>query len=349
VTGRSRGRLDPAVAQVRRSVRRALADLEPGETALVACSGGPDSTALAAATAFESRAAGWRVAAVVVDHGLQDGSARVADAAASRLRDLGLDPVTVVAADVVAGGDGPEGDARAARYTALAGVAEEIGARCVLLGHTLDDQAETVLLGLARGSGARSLSAMRPRSGIYRRPLLDLGRVTTERACAAEHLTVWNDPHNTDPAFARVRVRHRVLQMLETELGPGVAEALARTARLLRDDADALDELAAAARADCRTGDGLDPDLDPGIAPGVDGGLDVERLAVLLPAVRRRVLRAAALDAGCPATDVTAGHVDAVEALVTDWHGQRGVDLPGSVQALRSQGVVRMRRRTVKG
>jgi tRNA(Ile)-lysidine synthase len=136
-----------------------------------------------------------------------------------------------------------------------------------------------------------------------------------------------------------------VLQMLETELGPGVAEALARTARLLRDDADALDELAAAALADCRAGD----DPGPGIDPGVDGGLDVERLAVLLPAVRRRVLRAAALDAGCPATDVTAGHVDAVEALVTDWHGQRGVDLPGSVQALRSQGVVRMRRRTVKG
>jgi len=334
-----RGRLDPAVAQVRRAVRQALSDVEPGETVLVACSGGPDSMALAAATAFESRAAGWRVAAVIVDHGLQDGSDRVAAAAAGRLRDLGLDPVDVVAADVGARGGGPEGDARTARYAALAEAAGDLRARCVLLGHTLDDQAETVLLGLARGSGARSLSGMRPRSGLYRRPLLDLQRVTTERACAAEHLTVWHDPHNADPAFARVRVRHRVLQMLESELGPGVAEALARTARLLRDDADALDELAATARADCRT-DGTD-----------DGeqALDAERLRALLPAVRRRALRAAALDAGCPATDLSAAHVDAVEALVTDWRGQRGVDLPGSVQAVRSQGTVRMRHRAVGG
>ena len=261
----------------------------------------------------------------------------MAAAAAGRLRDLGLDPVTVVVAAVGTRGDGPEGDARAARYAALSEAAQDLDACCVLLGHTLDDQAETVLLGLARGSGARSLSGMRPRSGIYRRPLLDLGRVTTERACAAEDLTVWHDPHNADPVFARVRVRHRVMQMLEGELGPGVAEALARTARLLRDDADALDELAAAARADCRTAD--DSDI----------GLDVERLASLLPAVRRRVLRSAALDAGCPATDLTAGHVDAVEALVTDWHGQRGVDLPGSVQAVREQGTVRMRQRAVGG
>jgi tRNA(Ile)-lysidine synthase len=329
----SRGRLDPAVAQVRRAVRRALRDVEPGETVLVACSGGPDSMALAAGTAFESRAAGWRVGAVVVDHGLQDGSGRVAEAAASRLRELGLDPVTVVAADVRAQGEGPEGAARTARYAALAAAAEHLRARCVLLGHTLDDQAETVLLGLARGSGARSLAGMRPRSGLYRRPLLDLARVTTERACSAERLSVWHDPHNLDPAFARARVRHRVLPMLETELGPGVAEALARTARLLRDDADALDELAATARRDCRT----------------PGGLDPARLEALLPAVRRRVLRTEALDAGCPATELTAAHVAAVEAMVTDWHGQRGVDLPGSVQAVREQGEVRMRQRAVGG
>jgi tRNA(Ile)-lysidine synthase len=334
--GAPRGRLDPAVAHVRRAVRQALADVEPGETVLVACSGGPDSMALAAATAFESRTAGWRVAAVVVDHGLQPGSDAVADAAAHRLRDLGLDPVTVVAADVGVRGDGPEGDARAARYAALAEAAEDLGARCVLLGHTLDDQAETVLLGLARGSGARSLSGMRPASGLYRRPLLDIARVTTERACAAEQLTVWHDPHNADPAFARVRVRHRVLQMLESEIGPGVAEALARTAQLLRDDADTLDELAAVARAECRN-------------DGAGGDLDVERLAALASAVRRRVLRAEALEAGCPATDLTAGHVDAVEALVTDWHGQRGVDLPGSVQAVRTQGAVRMHPRSVGG
>jgi tRNA(Ile)-lysidine synthase len=329
-----RGRLDPAVAEVRRAVREALADIEPGATVLVACSGGADSTALAAATAFESRATGWAVAGVVVDHGLQPDSAKVAAEAAARLTSLGLDPVTVVPVDVAAhAGAGPEADARAARYAALARNAEATGARVVLLGHTRDDQAETVLLGLARGSGARSLSGMPPVSGLYRRPLLDVARATTAQACRAEGIPVWHDPHNDDPAFARVRVRRSVLPVLEEALGPGTAAALARTGRLLRDDADALDVFAAAAGEDCRT----------------DGGLDAERLLALLPALRRRVLRTAALDAGCPPTDLTAGHVEAMEALVTRWRGQRGVDLPGSVQAVRSGGTLRLRRRAVGG
>jgi tRNA(Ile)-lysidine synthase len=324
--------LDRAVADVRRAVRTALCDVEPGETVLVACSGGADSMALAAAARFESRAAGWTVAAVVVDHGLQPGSAQTCAQVAARLERLGISGVTVVRAQVDAGG-GPEAAARRARYAALGREAERTGARCVLLGHTLDDQAETVLLGLARGSGARSLSGMPARSGLYRRPLLDLSRATTQQACDAEQLTVWHDPHNADPAFARVRVRRHVLRVLETELGPGVTEALARTARLLRDDADALDELAAAARADCHA----------------DGGLDAGRLRELLPAVRRRVLRTAALDAGCPASDLTAGHIEAVEALVTNWHGQRGVDLPGSVRAVRAGGTLMLQNRPVSG
>jgi tRNA(Ile)-lysidine synthase len=335
----TRGRLDPAVADVRRAVREALADVEPGETVLVACSGGADSMALAAATAFESRAAGWSVAAVVVDHGLQPESARVSAGAAARLRAMGLDPVTVVPVDVTgpAGqrGAGPEADARAARYAALAATAEHLQAQAVLLGHTRDDQAETVLLGLARGSGARSLSGMPPVSGLYRRPLLDLPRAATEAACRAEGIEVWHDPHNEDPAFARVRVRRRVLPVLEDTLGPGVAAALARSGRLLRDDADALDVFAAAAREDCRSDAG--------------DGLDTARLTGLLPALRRRVLRSAALDAGCPPTDLTAGHVDAVEALVTRWHGQAGVDLPGDVQASRRGGTLHLRRRAVGG
>jgi tRNA(Ile)-lysidine synthase len=333
----SRGRLDPAVADVRRAVRQALADVEPGQTVLVACSGGADSTALAAATAFESRAAGWLVGAVVVDHRLQPDSAAVSAQAAARLQAMGLAEVDVVPVDVTGPtGAGPEGDARAARYAALARAAESARARCVLLGHTRDDQAETVLLGLARGSGARSLAGMAPVCGLYRRPLLDVSRATTEQACRAEGLAVWHDPHNEDPAFARVRARRRVLPVLEDELGPGVTAALARTGRLLRDDADALDTLAASAREDCRTGD--------------DGaGLDADRLAGLLPALRRRVLRTAARDAGCPPTDLTAGHLEAVEALVTDWHGQRGVDLPGSVRAVRTQGTLRLGRPAVGG
>jgi tRNA(Ile)-lysidine synthase len=331
----SRGRLDPAVADVRRAVRECLSDVEPGQAVLVACSGGPDSTALAAAAQFGSRAAGWSVGAVVVDHGLQGGSARVAGDVAARLSTLGIAPVRVVQADPGTAG-GPEAAARAARYAALERAAEEVSAACVLLGHTRDDQAETVLLGLARGSGARSLSGMAPVSGRYRRPLLGLARATTERACAAEGLQVWHDPHNDDVGFARVRVRRRVLPVLEQELGPGVSEALARTGRLLRDDADALDASAAAAREDCRVA-------------GDPQGLDVTRLAGLPPAVRRRVLRLAALDAGCPPTDLTAGHLEAADALVRRWRGQRAVDLPGSVQAVRRGDTLRLGPRVVGG
>jgi tRNA(Ile)-lysidine synthase len=330
--GQPAGRLHPAVADVRRAVRTALHDIEPGETVLLACSGGADSTALAAAAVFESRAAGWRVAAVVVDHGLQPGSADTCAATVGRLRGLGVPDVHPVRVEVGRYG-GPEAAARAVRYAALDDRADGLAARCVLLGHTRDDQAETVLLGLARGSGARSLAGMPAVAGRYRRPLLNLPRATTTAACAAEGLPVWDDPHNTDPAFARVRVRRRVLPVLEAELGPGVSAALARTARLLRDDADALDELAAGARADCHT----------------VGGLDAGRLAALQPAVRRRVLRTAALEAGCPGTDLTATHVEAVDALVTRWHGQRGVDLPGDVRATRTGGVLMLRHRAVRG
>jgi tRNA(Ile)-lysidine synthase len=337
--GRGRGRPAPAVAAVRRAVREALADVEPGETVVVACSGGPDSMALAAAVRFESRAAGWSPVAVVVDHGLQPESAKVSAEVADRLESLGVAAKVVsVEVDEDATG-GPEATARNARYAALDRAAADLSARCVLLGHTRDDQAETVLLGLARGSGARSLSGMPPVSGRYRRPLLGLTRGDTEQACAAERIEVWHDPHNADHGFARVRVRKKVLPELEAQLGPGVAAALSRTALLLRDDADALDVFAEVAREDCRTAS-----ADAGSEP-----LDVGRLQTLLPALRRRVIRRSALDAGCPASDLTAGHVDAVEELVTRWHGQQGVDLPGSVRAVRTGGTLLFRAGAVAG
>jgi tRNA(Ile)-lysidine synthase len=199
----------------------------------------------------------------------------------------------------------------------------------VLLGHTRDDQAETVLLGLARGSGARSLSGMPPRTGRFRRPLLELGRAVTLAACADQGLTPWDDPHNADPAYARARVRHDVLPIMEAALGPGVAEALARTAGQLRADADALDGWAAEAYAHC---------LDP------DGHLEVAALERLPGAVRTRVLRRAALAAGSPATDLTAGHVDALDRLVQEWHGQGPLDLPANVSATRREGRIVMSR-----
>jgi tRNA(Ile)-lysidine synthase len=326
-------RLDPAVAAVRHAVRSALHDVEPSQLVLVACSGGADSMALAAALAFTAPRVDLRAGAVVVDHGLQQSSDAVARQVAEHLRSLGLSPVEVVAAQVSAAGRGPEAAAREARYAALAATAARLDAAVVLLGHTRDDQAETVLLGLARGSGARSLAGMRAVSGKWRRPLLDLPRERTVAACRAETLPVWDDPHNADLGFTRARVRHRVLPLLERELGPGVGPALARTAELLTRDADALDSWAQTAADECA-----------GAA-----GLLATALQQLPVAVRTRVLRGAALAAGSPATDLAAGHIEAVDALVMRWHGQRGVDLPGGVRAVRSSGEVRFETGAVGG
>lgn len=300
---------------------------------LVACSGGADSVALAAAAAFEAPRLGLRVGGVTVDHGLQKGSTSRASTVAALLIGLGLEPVEVVAVDVSAHSGGPEAAARAARYGALDGVADRLRASTVLVGHTLDDQAETVLLGLARGSGTRSLAGMATVSGSpvgaegtdarYRRPLLAVERAVTKAACADLGLPVWDDPQNADPSFARVRVRSEVLPVLEAALGPGVAAALARTADLARDDADALDRWAAGSYAEMAD---------------VDGSLDVAALALLPPAVRRRVLRTATLRAGVTAGSLAAVHLLAIEALVTDWHGQGSVSLPGGQSASRRYG-----------
>jgi tRNA(Ile)-lysidine synthase len=317
----------PAVAEVRRAVRACVSDLAPGDLVLAACSGGADSLALAAALAFVAPRAGLRAGGVTVDHGLQEFSAERAVDLASLLGKLGLDPVRIRTV-TVAGQDGPEAAARAARYHALDQTARDDQAAAVLLGHTLDDQAETVLLGLARGSGARSLAGMPARRDPYRRPLLGLRRATTAAACAELGLEPWQDPHNRDFRFTRARVRHQVLPALEGALGPGVAEALARTASQLRADADYLDDLAFAESGHLR-----EPCSDP-------AGLDTKRLAALPAAIRTRVLREAAIMAGCPPGALGAGHVEQVDALVTGWRGQRWVDLPGGVRARRRDGRV---------
>jgi len=316
-----------AVAEVRNAVRVCLSDLGPGELVLAACSGGADSLAVAAALAFVAPRAGLRGGGVTVDHGLQPGSGERAAEVAALLSRLGLDPVRSVTV-TVRDGAGPEAAARVARYEALDAAAREHGAAAVLLGHTLDDQAETVLLGLARGSGGRSLAGMPAQRGAYRRPLLGLRRVTTAAACAELGLQPWQDPHNSDLRFARARVRHRALPALEEALGPGVAEALARTASRLRADTECLDELAFNESAPFR-----EPCSDP-------AGIDTERLAALPAAIRTRVLRDAAIMAGCPPGALGAEHVERIDALVTGWRGQRWVDLPGRVRAGRRDGKV---------
>jgi tRNA(Ile)-lysidine synthase len=321
----------PAVADVRNAVRESLLDLDPGVLVLAACSGGADSLSLAAALAFVAPRQRLRAGAVTVDHGLQPGSAGRARDVAATLTRLGLDPVECVSVGVPVKRNhgGPEAAARTARYEALAAVAERTGAAAVLLGHTLDDQAETVLLGLARGSGARALAGMAARRGRYRRPLLTVRRRTTRAACSALDLPVWDDPHNASSRFARARVRHEAMPALEAALGPGVAEALARTAGQLRADADFLDAVA---------------EMEAERACGGSTTLLIEHLAALPSAIRTRVLHGAAVGAGCPAGSLTACHVEQLETLVTGWRGQRWIDLPGGVRGLRRDGQLRFSR-----
>jgi tRNA(Ile)-lysidine synthase len=326
---------DRAVAAVRRAVRSAIADVPAGELVLAACSGGADSVALAAGLAWEAPRAGVRAGVVHVDHRLAAGSALVADSVARLAKSLGIDTVECVQVSAVAakGGPGPEAAARDARYAAIDAVAGRLGAVAVLLGHTLDDQAETVLLGLGRGSGARSLAGMPGARDALRRPLLGLRRADTVACCAALGLDVWTDPANADPRFARNRVRATVLPTLERELGPGVAEALARTAHQLRADADLLDELADAAYADATCASAAGGVGDSG--RGARVALDVAVLAALPEALRGRVLHRAARAAGVPGSALSAVHVGAMAELVTGWKGQGPVDLPGGLAATR--------------
>jgi tRNA(Ile)-lysidine synthase len=309
-------------------VRAVLDPLDPGATVIVACSGGADSLALLSAAIFEGHKRSLRVVGVTVDHGLQEGSAAHAERVVGQMASMGADETMTATVTVAATGVGPEAAAREARYAVLEEIAERLSAALVLLGHTLDDQAETVLLGLTRGSGGRSLAGMRRGFDGFVRPLLDVRRDDTVTACQVEGLTPWDDPHNSDPSFTRVRVRSTILPLLEDELGPGVARTLARTADQLRDDMALLDSLA--------------DDLLARVA--TPHGLSIPLLAVQPPALRRRVIRAAALAAGAPPAELFHEHVLAVDALLTDWRGQKWIDLPGHLRAVRRDALLVLER-----
>jgi tRNA(Ile)-lysidine synthase len=306
------------MADVRRAVREnwAAAGVVSGELVLVACSGGADSLALAAASVFEGDRAGIRVGAVIVEHGLQEQTARLSVELKARLEGLGLNPVEIRAVQVAQGSGtgGTEAAARDARYAALNSAAQALGAKFVSLGHTLNDQAETVLLGLTRGSGPRSIAGMEPIDGLFLRPLLSLSRETTEGFCNDSGLDFWVDPHNSDPSFTRVRIRRTVIPLLETQLGPGVTEALARTADLLREDLELLDHLAAEQFRGLATSSARQLDLP------------TDRLLALHPALRSRVIL---LALNTFKTGFSKTHIDAVAELVTNWHGQKELALPG--------------------
>jgi tRNA(Ile)-lysidine synthase len=301
-------------------VRPHLATLSAGDRILVAVSGGADSLALAGALLAESKNQLITCIGVTIDHQLQDGSDIQARKVINQLERIGFSEVISQKVDVDQSA-GLESGARDARYAALHAIADQRDALQIYLGHTRDDQAESVLLGLARGSGARSLSGMAVVNGKIIRPLLSVTREVTEQACKDLGLDAWSDPHNFNTEFSRVRVRTQVLPVMEKEIGPGIAEALARTASLLRDDADALDELTD------RTAQSHDL-----------ASLEIEFLAGLPKAIRTRLIRRAIYAQGAPMGSISADHVSAVEALVTSWHGQGEISLPGGVKVARISG-----------
>ncbi len=314
-----------ALGQLRTAAETFLkAHLATPERWCVALSGGPDSLAL---TAVAARL--LPTTALIVDHGLQPGSAAVAETARAQALALGCVDAQVVCVEVGDGG-GPEAAARAARYAALD--AHRDGP--VLLAHTLDDQAETVLLGLGRGSGARSIAGMRPYDPPWCRPLLGVRRSVTHAACRELGLTPWQDPHNTDRRFTRARLRADVLPLLEDVLGGGVAEALARTATALREDTELLDTIAAEALPES----------------AVETGLATQALVALPDPVRRRVIRGWLLAGG--AIGLTDKQIRGVDTLVTAWRGQGGVAVGSTLRgqrlvAGRRGGVLTLRREPV--
>lgn len=311
---------NPATVAIRSAVRECLSSCSAGDTVLVAVSGGADSLALAAALVPESKNLLVNLIGITIDHQLQENSGEQAAKVFAQLSDLGFTKIEIVKVKVELV-DGLEASARRARYAALDEAAERFGAKLIFLGHTLNDQAESVLLGLARGSGARSLSGMARCTGKYCRPLLEITRSETLAACDENNLTPWIDPHNSDSRFARVRVRADALPKLEESIGPGITEALARSADLLRDDADALDAWTTQ------------------VAAGLDlADLEISVLANLPRAVRTRLLRKAIYSAGAPMGSITAEHVASVEAFVTSWHGQGACSLPGGVKVSRISG-----------
>jgi len=312
--------LDPAIAAVRFAVREVLQPFaDSGAAVLVALSGGADSLALAAATAHEAPKLGLTVVTATIDHALQQGSDEVAARAADQAREAGVPDARIACVEVGTQG-GPEAAARDARYAALARAAADADAVAVLLGHTLDDQAETVLLALARGAGAGSLQGMAPRriderGLVWLRPLLPLRRSETRAFCAAAGIEAWDDPHNTDERFSRVRVRSTVMPVLESELGPGIAEALARTAEQLREDSDAFADI-------------IDETIED-IVEHAEAGIAISAAALEAnpPAIRNRIIRHVALSEF--GESLTRRHTLEIARLVTDWHGQGPIDLPG--------------------
>jgi tRNA(Ile)-lysidine synthase len=309
-----RKRLSPAQGLIRLAVRNCLtSNTKPGQKLLLAVSGGADSLALAAACEFEAKKLRLKIAAAVIDHSLQKGSDKVAAQTAKTLAALGFEEVVVKKIAVGKAG-GPEAAARTARYTALETIRQQTKSHFILLGHTSSDQAETVLLGLVRGSGSKSLSGMSEKSGVLLRPLLGIERSTTEAFCKDSGIKFWSDPQNKDEKFLRVMIRYKVLPFLELLLGGSVAKSLIRTADQLREDDQYLDSQAGKSfKRYAKVS-----------ASGIS--FDAQLIGKLPSAILHRVIKKALDGFG---SESSRTHVLAVSDLVLSWHGQKPLALPG--------------------
>ena len=309
-----RKRLSPSQGQLRLAVRTTLSsNTKSGQKLLIAVSGGADSLALAAACEFEAKKLGLKIAAAVIDHSLQKNSDKVAAQTAKTLATLGFEEVIVKKVSVGKAG-GPEAAARTARYSALETIRQQTKSTFVVLGHTASDQAETVLLGLVRGSGSKSLSGMSEKTGVLLRPLLGIERATTEAFFKDSGIKYWSDPQNQNKKYLRVLIRQHVLPFLEKMLGGSVAAALVRTSDQLREDNTYLDSQAGKSFKKCAK------------VSSSSISFDAKALEKLPAAILNRVIKKA-LDAFGSESSRT--HVLAVSDLVLSWHGQKPLALPG--------------------
>jgi tRNA(Ile)-lysidine synthase len=309
-----RKRLSPAQGLIRLAVRNCLtSNTKPGQKLLIAVSGGADSLALAAACEFEAKKLGLKIAAAVIDHSLQKGSDKVAAQTAKTLAALGFEEVVVKKITVGKAG-GPEAAARTARYTALETLRQKTKSHFIVLGHTSSDQAETVLLGLVRGSGSKSLSGMSEKTGFLLRPLLGVERATTEAFCKDSGIKYWSDPQNQDKKFLRVMIRKLVLPFLEKQLGGSVAASLVRTSDQLREDNTYLESQSDKSFKKYAkvSGSGI--------------SFDAKALEKLPAAILNRVIKKSLDSFG---SESSRTNVLAVSDLVLSWHGQKPLALPG--------------------
>jgi tRNA(Ile)-lysidine synthase len=309
-----RKRLTPSQGQIRLAVRNSLTlHTKPGQKLLVAVSGGADSLALASATEFEAKKLGLKIAAAVIDHSLQKNSDKVAAQTSKTLTSLGFEEVVVKKVSVGKAG-GPEAAARTARYTALETLRQQTRSHFIVLGHTSSDQAETILLGLVRGSGSKSLSGMSGKTGLLLRPLLVVDRATTEAFCKDSGIKYWLDPQNKDEKFLRVMIRKHVLPFLEKQLGGSVAASLVRTSDQLREDNAYLDSQ-------------TDKSFKRYAKVSASGiSFDAQLIGKLPSAILHRIIKKALDGFG---SESSRTHVLAVSDLVLSWHGQKPLALPG--------------------